>query len=172
MPLTMSSASLPVMKHYLGVLSELLRRAEAHATSTGGDPLHLLDRRIFPDMHPLRAQVQFACDFAKGALARMGGKPVPAFLDQEVSFADLQERIAATLALLGETDLSAFDHAADSRVELRFAGQPMAFSGADYLIYFALPSLIFHVSIAYALMRGAGVPVGKADFLGDLPLLT
>ena len=36
----------------------------------------------------------------------------------------------------------------------------------DYLVQFAVPNLWFHLSMAYAILRAAGVPVGKADFDG------
>jgi len=32
---------------------------------------------------------------------------------------------------------------------------------------FALPNFFFHVSMAYAILRKQGVPVGKFDFLGQ-----
>ncbi len=170
MQLTMSRASLPVMRHYLEVLAALLVRAEQHVLGGGGDPATLLDSRLVADMYPLRAQVQFACDFAKGAVARLGQHDVPRFADDEQSFADLAQRIAATLAIIDQADPPRFDDREEKEIALTFAGQPMAFGGADYLTLFALPSMLFHISIAYALIRAAGVPIGKADFLGDLPL--
>ena len=42
----------------------------------------------------------------------------------------------------------------------------MKFDGQGYLLTFVLPNLYFHSSITYALLREAGVPLGKADFLG------
>jgi len=42
--------------------------------------------------------------------------------------------------------------------------------GGDYLDHYALPDFHFHVIHAYATPRHAGVPLGKLDFLGTLPL--
>ena len=42
------------------------------------------------------------------------------------------------------------------------------FSGADYLTGFALPNFFFHVTTAYAILRAAGVSLGKPDFLQHL----
>ena len=39
-------------------------------------------------------------------------------------------------------------------------------SGADYLRLFALHNLWFHLSMAFAVARSRGLPVGKADFDG------
>lgn len=40
--------------------------------------------------------------------------------------------------------------------------------GGDYLTGFALPNFLFHVTTANALLRAAGVSVGKPDFLAHL----
>lgn len=77
MTITMLSATLPVLKHYLRVLSGLLDKAEAHALACNTNAAALLEARLYPNMHPLIAQAQFACDFAKGAVARLGGIEKP-----------------------------------------------------------------------------------------------
>ena len=41
-------------------------------------------------------------------------------------------------------------------------------TGGAYLTGFALPNFFFHVTTAYALLRAAGVTLGKADFLQHL----
>ena len=48
-------------------------------------------------MFPLSRQVQIACDFAKGASARLAGAEVPSWPDHEKTFAELQERIKKTV---------------------------------------------------------------------------
>jgi hypothetical protein len=45
------------------------------------------------------------------------------------------------------------------------AGEPLKFNGETFLKHFALPNFFFHVTTAYALLRHAGVDVGKADYL-------
>ena len=42
------------------------------------------------------------------------------------------------------------------------------FTDAAFLTGFALPSFYFRVATAYAILRAAGVPVGKVDFLAHL----
>ena len=46
------------------------------------------------------------------------------------------------------------------------SGEPLAFNGETFLKLFALPNFFFHATTAYALLRQAGVELGKADFLG------
>ena len=48
----------------------------------------------------------------------------------------------------------------------RRVGEPLKFSGENFLKHYALPNFYFHVTTAYALLRHAGVEVGKSDYLG------
>ena len=61
-----------------GAMKGVLAKAEAHATARKIQPEVLLNARLFPDMFPLRRQVQLVTDFAKGIGARLAGLPVPA----------------------------------------------------------------------------------------------
>ena len=47
-------------------------------------------------------------------------------------------------------------------------GNPMTFTGLDYLQQFSIPNFYFHSATAYGLLRHGGVAVGKLDFLGKL----
>ena len=62
MPITMSSASLPVFQHMLGNLSYLLDKAASNAEARKFDPSVLLQSRLAPDMLPFARQVLIACD--------------------------------------------------------------------------------------------------------------
>ncbi|MDH6167613.1 hypothetical protein M2282_002763 [Variovorax boronicumulans] len=88
------NASVPVMQQMLRALSDVLKKAEDHATQKNIDPNALLQARLFPDMFPLVRQVQIAADFSKGIASRLAGAEVPSWPDTEVSFADLQALIA------------------------------------------------------------------------------
>ena len=47
-------------------------------------------------------------------------------------------------------------------------GNPMNFTGVDYLQQFSIPNFYFHAATAYGILRHNGVAVGKLDFLGKL----
>ena len=47
-------------------------------------------------------------------------------------------------------------------------GMGYRFGGAEYLAGFALPNFYFHATTAYAILRNAGVQLGKPDFLAHL----
>ena len=57
-------------------------------------------------------------------------------------------------------------------MSLKFGSLQLAAGGQEYLVGFAIPSFLFHISIAYALLRHNGVEIGKLDFLGQVPGMT
>jgi len=93
MTISMYSTSVPVFKQMLTALSDVLKKAETHATEKNIDPNALLQARLFPDMFPLVRQVQIAADFTKGVTSRLAGVDVPAYDDSERTFAELQARV-------------------------------------------------------------------------------
>ena len=156
--------TVPVFTRALKALSGLLDKAVEHAGEAGADAL--LSNRLAEDMHPLVKQVQIACDGSKLCVARLSGAEAPVNEDSETTVAELKARIAATLEWIGSVPREAIDGQEDREVVLKFPGGEWAFKGQGYVIGFALPNFFFHVTTAYALLRQAGVPLGKRDFLG------
>ena len=148
----------------------LLDKAKAHAEAAGANPDDYVAARLFEDMLPLSGQIQRVSDTAKGAVARLTGVDAPAMADDETSFADLQARIAKTLAFVESVPAASFDGAAEREVTVP-AGPSMTlgFTGLDYLLEFVIPNFNFHVVTAYDILRHKGVPLGKRDFLGIGP---
>jgi hypothetical protein len=167
MSLSMHQASVPVFKQLLVALGECLVKADAHVTEKKIEPNALLQARLFPDMFALVRQVQIACDFAKSVPARLAGVDVPAYEDSESTFADLQARIAKTLAFAAGLDAAAFEGSEQREIVLR-PGTPKEkrLSGQAYLLNYGLPQFFFHVTTAYALLRHNGIEIGKKDFMG------
>ena len=172
MSISMSSASLPVLRHYLSILSNLLDKAEMHAATRNIKAAALLEARLYPDMFPLIGQVQLACDFAKGAVARLAGVENPSFADDETNFTQLHARIDRTLEFINSVDSTRIDGSEARAVSLKFGRLALSAGGQDYLVGFAIPSFLFHVTATYALLRHNGVEIGKLDFLGDVPGMT
>ncbi len=139
------------------------------AAARGGDERALLDSKLAPDMFPLVRQVQIACDTAKFAAARTAGKEAPSHADDETTIAQLKKRIAVVGEYLAGFTAADFEGAEERRLSLpRWEGKSM--SAREYLIEHALPNFFFHVTTAYALLRHAGVEIGKRDYLGPMPL--
>ncbi|MDI1296835.1 MAG: DUF1993 domain-containing protein [bacterium] len=149
-------------------LSAMLAKGAAFAADKGIDPLTLTGARLADDMAPLTAQVQFACDTAKGATIRIGAlDPLP-MADTEQSFDELQDRIAKTIAFLESVPRDRIDGREDANVVLKTPNGDFPFTGRSHVLGFALPNFHFHMTTAYALLRRAGVPIGKLDYLGGI----
>jgi uncharacterized protein len=168
MSISIYDFSIPVLTRGLTNLSAILDKGAAHATAKKFDSLVLAQSRLFPDMHPLVRQVQIACDTAKGAAARLAGIEVPKHEDTEVTFADLKARIAKTVDFLKSVTATQLKDAENRSIEIKFPSGSWKFTGTAYLTDFVLPNFYFHASIVYALLRKAGVEVGKSDFLGAI----
>ena len=168
MTLSIHATSVPVFSQMLRGLSEVLRKAEAHANTKKIEPEVLLQARLFPDMFPLLRQVQVATDFAKSVTARLAGVEVPKFDDTEKTFAELQARIENVLAFIGGLEPSRFAEAA-SREIVTQAGtlKEKKFTGEAYLLTYGLPHFFFHTTTAYAILRHNGVEIGKKDYVGS-----
>jgi hypothetical protein len=163
----MYQASIPVMRRALGNLDAILRLAAAHAEANAIDPSLLIDSRLYPDMFPLSRQVQIASDTAKGCAARLAGLDPPRYEDDESTFPELSARIARTLAYLDTFEPQQIDGSETRAITLPGRDRTLTLLGMPYLLQWALPSLFFHVSTAYGILRHGGVPVGKKDYMGS-----
>lgn len=167
MPLSMHQASAPVFLRALANLRNVLQLGEAHAVARGFDPDLLLQARLTPDMLPLVRQVQIATDMATRGCARLAGIEPPAFPDEETDFAGLYARIDRARENVEAYAPGQIDGSEGRAVSVpRRGADPIQMDGQDYLLHFLLPNLFFHASVAYAILRQAGVALGKADFMG------
>jgi hypothetical protein len=162
----MSQISVPQFVRGLTNLSALLEKAEAYAVQTGMTPEAMLGAQLAPDMLPLTGQVQRASDTAKFAVQRISGEPGPSFADDETTFAQLQARIANTIAYIENADVGKLDDGIDREIKINWTSPPTTFSGMSYLLNFALPNFYFHIATAHGILRNQGVGNGKRDYLG------
>lgn len=162
MAFSIYDASAPIFVRGLNNLAALLDKAIAQ----GFDEAALMEARLAPDMNPFPDQVRTAAFSARACIARLVGRDWPKTDDDEASFDELKATIALSLAYIESVPRDDFDGAEDRDVVLKFPGGQYAFNGADYLTGFALPNFFFHVTTTYALLRAAGVEIGKRDYLG------
>jgi len=164
--LTIFDAAIPPLKRTLGNLAAILKKAEEYADAKKVEHHVLLNSRLFVDMYPLTRQVQIATDMSKGAGARLAAVEVPKYEDNETSFAELQARIAKTIAFLDAITPQQLEGAETREITLTIRKADIKFTGQDYLLKWVLPNVYFHVTTAYNILRHNGVELGKQDFLG------
>ncbi len=169
MTISIYDASIPVFKQMLSSMSQILSKAEIHANAKKIDPAVFLQSRLYPDMFPLVRQVQIAADFAKGVSARLANVEVPAYIDNEQNFADLQTRINTTLAFIQSLTPEQLKGSETREIVTR-PGTPKEkkFTGQSYLLSYGLPQFFFHINATYAILRHNGVEIGKGDYMGTV----
>ncbi len=166
MPIDMYQASIPVFVKMLGNLSAILEKGDVYAKAKNIDPSVFINYRLAPYMYPLSKQVQIATDMAKGCAARLAGVEVPSYEDNDATFADLQTRIAKTIAFAQSLTPEQINGSEDLAITFKIRGIDRNFIGLPYLLNFVLPNLYFHITITYAILRHNGVELGKLDYLG------
>ncbi len=167
----LSDLLLPTLETGINALTKVLDRVEAFATEKKIDPVVLLNTRLYPNMFPLIRQVQIVSDQTKNSASRLAGLEPPRFEDTETTIPELKARLAKALAHVRSIDPKLID-AGEGR-EIIFPMGPMRkgqMKGNDYLQFFVLPNFFFHFSMAYAILRQAGMEIGKSDYLGDIPI--
>jgi hypothetical protein len=145
----MYQASVPVFRHYLARVAAMAEKAGPEA----------LNARI-ADAFPAGQQFATAAGFALRIACPLAGREVPD-LPQA-----LGPRLAVARAMLGAMTPADFD-GAESRVIRHHAGfAVLEQTGTEFLHLYGLPNFFFHLTMGYAALRSAGVPLGKADFDG------
>lgn len=167
MAFTVSETAPAMFLRGLRALDHLLDLAAA----SGQDEAEILAARLAPDMMPFAAQVRMASFSGRSCIARLTGQHWPKTDDAEATLAELKATVALSIAFIEGAEAAAFEGAEARRIELRFPGVELDFNGEGYLTSFALPNFYFHVSMAYAILRRRGVPLGKKDYLGQLALI-
>lgn len=167
MTISLHGASAPILLRLLGNLDQWLAKAQAHADARQFDAANLLTMRLAPDMLAFASQVRIATDIARLTMVRLGGGEFPRYADEETSLAALGERVRKAIGFVESYQPGQFDGSADREIVVPQQGrEPLRFTGTSFLQQWALPNFFFHLTTTYALLRHAGVDLGKADYLG------
>lgn len=165
--MSLYEATVPQLTKMLANLERWIDEAEAHAKAKGFEPDLYLGFRLAPDQYAFGRQVQSACDSAKFAAARAGGKEPPKHPDDETTLVQLRARIRAVIDFLASFEPADFEGAEAREIRLPFM-PGKAMKGIDYVHQMGLPNFYFHLVHAYAILRHNGVALGKMKFIGGL----
>jgi hypothetical protein len=165
------------LANQLRAVSGWLDKAEAFAADRPGGPDGLLSLRLAPDMFPLATQLRFLAFQAQEPVWRLRGEKVPEGLllvrqegrDGEEcpgTWAEARARVAEASAFLATLEPGELDASAGEPLEHELPnGMIFDMSGEQYVRDWALPQVAFHQMIGYAILRQAGVPLGKVDYV-------
>jgi hypothetical protein len=164
---SMHSVSVPVFVRMLNNVLGWLDKAEAHAKARKFDAANYMTLRLTPDMLAFPRQIQIATDHVKGCTARLAGLEPPKWADDEETLDDLRARIRKAIDYAQSIPAEKLDGSESREITLPLGpSRKMTFQGETFLKGFALPNFYFHVTMTYALLRQAGVEIGKMDYLG------
>jgi hypothetical protein len=149
-------------------LEKWMDKADEQAKARSFDVDVLAQSRLAPDQFAFVQQVQSACDQAKYAAAYLGGKQPPSHPDTEKTLAELRERIRKCTGFVASVQEQDLAGAEERKVAPPWLGGRWL-KGSDYLAQVAVPNFFFHATMAYAILRHNGVPLGKMDYVGSLP---
>jgi hypothetical protein len=142
-------ASVPVFRHYLGRVQDIVELVGPEALTVQ-----------IADAFPAGQQFATAAGFALRTACPLAGREVP---DMPRA---LSPRLAVARATLGAMRPDEFE-GAETRIITHHAGfAELQQTATDFLYLFGLPNFFFHLTMGYAALRQAGVPLGKADFDG------
>jgi uncharacterized protein len=161
--------TVPQLAKTLHNLDRWLKAGEQYAEQRKFPVDNLIQARLAPDQFPLVRQVQSSCDNVKFIAGRLTQKDWPAQADTETTFEQLHLRIAAVQTYLEGFKPEDFVGAEERKISLPWM-QGKWMTGAEYLTQFALPNFYFHVTLAYEILRHNGVPLGKIEYIGSVPM--
>ena len=165
------------LSNQIHALSAWLDKAEAFAAERGESVDALLSLRLAPDMFPLTTQFRFFAFQAMEPIYRLRGQAVPDAVlevrqegrdggERPGSWPEARARISQAAQLLASVGPDELDGAADRQIAHELPnGMIFDMTGEEYVRDWALPQVAFHQMIAYALLRQAGVPLGKVDYV-------
>lgn len=177
MRMRLTALLVPPLLNQLRAVSGWLDKAEAFAAERGESPDGLLALRLAPDMFPLATQLRFLAFQAQEPVYRLRGEAVPEAVlevrqegrdggERPGTWAEGRARIAEAAGFLATVGAEELDEAAAKPIAHDLpAGMVFDMTGETYVRDWALPQVAFHQVIAYALLRQAGVPLGKVDYV-------
>lgn len=164
---TMQSQNINLIKNLfqsrLATLEHLLKSAQSHF----GNDAPLLQNRLAADMFPFGTQIAFTCNQPRNFALWCDRKPASNLDPDVTSLAQAYRYIADTNELL--SGIHAEDTKLDEMTRID-VGQNLyiELSGSAYVNEFLIPNFYFHLVTAYDILRMAGVPIGKRDYMMHL----
>lgn len=150
-----------VLASRLEMLEHILDVGEEHFS----EPDAFMDKRLADDMLPFSAQIALACNQPRGFSQWCAGKPVENLAAASTgSLEQARAVIAESKQLVAAIDVDDSKLDEIKRVGLG-QGRHCELPGHQYVADYVLPNLYFHITVAYAILRHLGAPIGKSDYM-------
>ncbi len=144
----------------LGTLDHLVSKAQ-----DAGMTNDVLSEKLTEDMFPLELQFRVALNQVLLALNQVAGKSLPLEEASYQSLDEIRERIRVVRSYIDQSVTIEWADA-NEPVDMTLPnGVRFIMSSEEDIQDWIMPNFYFHVTMAYALLRNAGLTIGKMDFL-------
>jgi len=148
--------------HYLTRLKKLVIKVE----ESGSRQKEVLFTKLQNDMFPLHQQMTTAISFSLRCCCVLSKRDIVTFHHDTISCFNLIKEIDETIIYLEQIPKINFLNCEDMELVIEAGFSKKHINGTDFINIYAIPNFIFHVSIAYAILRNIGFNLSKGDFDG------
>ena len=165
MPISLHAATVPTMLQLLGAAHGWIDKASDHGLSE----TTMASSRLIEDMLPFSYQIKSMAHHSKGAIEGLrAGVFGPDMTEPPTTCDGLHARLTEAEEFLRALDPAELDGLAAGTMRFAYQEIDVPFTPTDFLLSFSQPNFFFHATTAYGILRAAGVPVGKLDYLGTI----
>lgn len=146
----------------------LLQKANDFVKDKNIDENEILQAKLASDMFDFKKQIQVFTDNVAGGLARPLGLEKLSLPDTETTIVELiarTQKVKDFIATIKPENVTGVETA---KIKLGWMPEGVYFDAHGYLGDFVVQNTLFHLVIAYAILRHKGVQVGKMDFIGSI----
>lgn len=141
-------------------LSRMLTEAEKHPNSST-----FFTARLVDDMNPLTFQVHYSAFQAQALMAKLSGQEDYVEPEEDLdTYEKMHARIQQALEALSKADKDEVNRLGETEVSLARRNETIQAPVKALVGLVNMPNIYFHVSMAYAILRKEGVPLGKRDW--------
>lgn len=153
----------------LGSITGVLEKGAEFARESDLDLAEIVETRLRPDMLPFQFQVKSVFYHSLGAIngVREGVFTPPPSMP-ELDYAGLQGLVESTTTELQTVSREEIDALEGKAMIFKMGDLEIPFTAENFILSFSLPNFYFHAATTYDMLRMAGVPLGKMDFLGRM----
>lgn len=160
------------VKSYLQVIDAaagFMNKCAGHCAQHGPEADELVEARLYPDMFPFHFQIVSVVHHSIGAINGMiAGEFAPPKGIEKTNFAGLHAKILQTKDELDALSPDTVNALSGGQTIFKLGETDLPFTNENFVLSFSLPNFYFHATTAYDILRQAGIPLGKRDYLGQL----
>ncbi|KAF9768351.1 hypothetical protein IL306_014368 [Fusarium sp. DS 682] len=168
MPTSLYDLIIPTFIKGLQTFDHVLTKAEEYAKEKGLNADEVFPQaKLVDDQLPLVFQVQNTTKVLQITVGRLTGVEPTFFENNEKTIADLHARLQKALELVKSIKPEDVNSREDATVEHPWGGKTLQLTVKEAALFHGQTNFFFHIVTGYSILRAKGVPVGKADYLGN-----